>query len=47
MTENMRKETEGTRKSTKSIFVVCKLRVENKPELEDDFEMFKLHWKRI
>jgi hypothetical protein len=31
---------------TKSIFIVAKLRVQSSITINDDFEMFKLHWKR-
>lgn len=39
----------GTEKKTfdkKAIFVVVKLLVERKPELEDDFEAFRVYWQR-
>ena len=31
---------------TKNIVVVAKIRVQSPIELETDFEMFKLHWRR-
>jgi hypothetical protein len=30
----------------KPIFIAGKMKVDSKEELEDDFEMFELYWKR-
>jgi len=30
---------------TRRVFT-CRIRVERKPELQDDADMFRLHWKR-
>jgi hypothetical protein len=32
---------------TKSIVLVAKVKVQSPVEYTDDFDMFKLHWKRI
>ena len=29
-----------------TIIFTCRIRVERKPELQDDADMFRLHWKR-
>lgn len=33
-------------RNQQSIFFTVKMRVKRKPELEEDYEMFKLFWKR-
>lgn len=39
-------EVKAEFKNQQSIFFTAKMRVTRKPELEGDFEMFKLHWQR-